>query len=126
MIVDHLRDGEQLPDGALLLPDAEDAWIWVARDQFDVIVAYLVAVRGHGLVMPIRLHRLDVAPLSCINALLRTAIRECEGRGYRMYLTWIGSDSEGEKELREMCRRRGAREFPMNGAIVVGRMEAWR
>jgi hypothetical protein len=125
MRIDHLQLHEMLPAGALMLPAPDPRWVWVARDDFGIIIAYLVAVHGHGIVMPIRLHKLDEAPPTCIHLLMRHAIRECRSRGYEIYLTWIGDDTIQQCELTQMCTKRGAKEVPMKGAIISGKLASW-
>lgn len=116
MKVDHLRPNEVLP-GDFPMPKPDPKWIWVVRDNFDIITAYVIAVHGHGIVTVIRLHKVGDAPPLWATMLLRAAAEECVGRGFPVYLFWGDPENDG---LVDLCKELGANIVPMNGAIVSG------
>jgi hypothetical protein len=120
MKIDHLRQGEKLPGEGLQVPLPDPGWVWVVRDEFDVILAYMICMYGHGMVMPIRIHKLDDTPPMWVAMLFRHAIHECKDRGYEVYIVWLGDDTAEQREMREMCIRRGAKPTPMNGEVLAG------
>lgn len=120
MTVDHLRPGEALPEGGLTMPNPDPNWIWVARDENNTIMAYVVCLYGHGLIIPIRLHRLESAPITWAAILLRKAARECADRGFTMYMLWLGDDTKEQLMMKKMCLNRGAVEFAMAGSVLAG------
>lgn len=116
MKVDHPKPNEVIP-GEFRMPKPDPKWIWVLRDSFDIIQAYVVAQHGHGIVTIIRLHKVGDAPPLWATMLLRAAAEECMGRGCPVYLFWGDPENDG---LIDLCKNLGASIVPMNGSVVSG------
>ncbi len=99
------------------MPKPDPKWIWVIRDSFGLITAYVIAAHGHGIVTILRLHKVGEAPPTWAMMLLRAAAGECVGRGFPVYLFWADPENDG---LMELCKKLGANVVPMAGAVVSG------
>lgn len=121
MKVTHPETGERLE--GINLPYADPEWVWVLRDQAGSIVAYLVAMAGHRMMMMIHLKQVGDAPPLWALILLRAAMKDARSRGCEVFMTWLDTDVEPGRQLREICVSRGGVPWVMNGEVMAARIE---
>ena len=116
MQVRHPREGDVLPI-PLEFEHFDPEWVWVYGN------AILIAAPAHDVVMLLRLVRYgDMASPLWTHRLFQHVLKECRNRGFKRYMTWLGSGIEDEEKLQEIAEQHGANFQPFTGNLVIGRI----
>lgn len=110
MTARQLKDADEFP--LHLLPEfaslpLEPEWVWVAEDG-GVIVGVIACLRGHGMVLPLRIMVADDAPQSTALLLLRAARRGSQRGGCVGFAAFLNLERDEEARLARIGERMGA------------------
>ena len=113
MKIIHPREGDVLPV-PLEFSAFDPAWVWIYGNSV------LIAGGAHDTVILLRLVRWGEMPPTWMHRLLRHALRECQERGFRRYMTFLAKDVYEEQKLLEIAAKYGAQFEPFVGDLAVG------
>jgi hypothetical protein len=110
-----LKEGENWQ-----LLDIDPDWMWVAYDDDENIVGFLIACNCHGLAMIWRLRMLKSAPPTSLLKLLRRFIKDVRRRGCVGYMAMLDLTRPEEQALARIAFRAKALYAPGCVSVIAG------
>jgi hypothetical protein len=113
MEIKHPRAGDVMPI-PIEFQNFDPQWVWIYGN------AVLIAGGAHDIVMLLRLVRWGEMPPLWTHRLFQHVLRECRGRGFHRYMTWLAKDIFEEKKLLAIAAQHGAHFEPFTGDLAMG------
>lgn len=120
-----LKPGEAMPqhlDTGFEKMAVMNDFVWVA-EKGGKIIGILMAAPCHGVIFFVRVRVEKDAPTMTVALLFRKCVRDCKGRGFKGYFTYIDPSLETERRFIPICRKAGGTQIASVQVGLVGNLE---